>query len=159
MGAAAKEERLFTCAGYKAWKPAEGECYEFIYGAAYAMPGLNTYHQSICGGLFRQIANYLYGKPCRVFSAPFDVRLFYEEDESDDTVVRPDISVICDEKKPGSEGCRGAPDPAAGILSPSNSVFKMERKSGLYRQAGVREYRAINPGFDIGPEAVFADGD
>jgi Uma2 family endonuclease len=145
MGAVLQEERLFTYADYKVWELADGERYELIYGTAYAMSGPNDYHQSICGELFRQIANYLYGKPCRVRAAPYDVRLFYEEDESDDTVVQPDISVICDEKKLGSEGCRGAPDLAAEILSPSNSAFEMERKFRLYRQAGVREYWVINP--------------
>jgi hypothetical protein len=40
----------------------------------------------------------------------YDVRLFYEEDESDDTVVQPDISVVCDAKKRDPEGCRDAPD-------------------------------------------------
>jgi hypothetical protein len=59
--------------------------------------------------LSRQIANYLYGKPCEVYTAPFDVRLFYEADESDDTVVQPDIVVICDKEKRGTEGGRGAP--------------------------------------------------
>jgi Uma2 family endonuclease len=67
------------------------------------------------------------------------VRLFYEEDESDDTVVQPDLTVICGEKKRGSEGCRGAPDFVAEILSPSNMAIEMERKFELYRQAGVRE--------------------
>jgi Uma2 family endonuclease len=73
------------------------------------------------------------------------VRLFYEEDESDDTVVQPDLVVICDEKKRGSEGCRGAPDFVAEILSPSNTAIEMERKFELYRKAGVREYWVLDP--------------
>jgi Uma2 family endonuclease len=72
------------------------------------------------------------------------VRLFYEEDESDDTVVQPDIVVICDEKKRGTEGCRGAPDLVIEILSPSNTAFEMQRKFGLYREAGVREYWVVD---------------
>jgi Uma2 family endonuclease len=89
--------------------------------------------------------NFLQGKPCKVYPAPFDVRLFYEEDESDDTVVQPDLTVICDEKKRGSEGCRGAPDLVAEILSPSNTVIEMERKFDLYRVAGVKEYWVVAP--------------
>jgi Uma2 family endonuclease len=73
------------------------------------------------------------------------VRLFYAEDESDDTVVQPDITVICDEKKRGREGCRGAPDFVAEILSPSNSASEMARKFDLYRRAGVREYWVLDP--------------
>ncbi|MDR3172301.1 MAG: Uma2 family endonuclease, partial [Treponema sp.] len=77
--------------------------------------------------------------------APLDVRLFYEEDESDDTVVQPDLTVICDKKKRGEEGCRGAPDLVVEVLSPSNSAIEMERKLGLYEEAGVREYWIVDP--------------
>jgi hypothetical protein len=74
-----------------------------------------------------------------------DVRLFYAEDESDDTVVQPDIIVVCDRDKLGKEGCRGAPDFAVEILSPSNTAVEMQRKFKLYRQAGVREYWVLDP--------------
>jgi Uma2 family endonuclease len=73
------------------------------------------------------------------------VRLFYSEDEQDDTVVQPDITVICDEKKRGPEGCRGAPDLVVEILSPSNTAIEMDRKFALYRAAGVREYWIVAP--------------
>jgi Uma2 family endonuclease len=140
-----QENRLFTYADYKTWELAQGERYELIYGVAYAMAGPNEYHQLICGELFRQIANFLYDKPSKVYPAPFDVRLFYEDGESDDTVVQPDIAIVCDEKKRGPEGCRGAPDLVAEILSPSNTAIEMERKFKLYSQAGVREYWVIDP--------------
>jgi Uma2 family endonuclease len=139
-----KEERRFTYADYKEWELDEGERYELIYGEAFAMAGANTRHQAIFGVLFSKIHNYLEGKPCRVFSAPYDVRLFYEEDESDDTVVQPDIMVICDKNKIGPEGCRGAPDLVIEILSPSNTAIEMERKFLLYRDAGVREYWIVD---------------
>jgi Uma2 family endonuclease len=109
------------------------------------MAGANTSHQSVCGELSRQIANYLDGKPCKVFFAPYDVRPFYAEDESDDTVVQPDVMIICDKNKLGKEGCRGAPDFVAEILSPSNTAIEMERKFNLYLEAGVREYWVIDP--------------
>jgi Uma2 family endonuclease len=140
-----KTEGKFTYADYKEWELAENERYELIYGDAYAMSAPNTYHQAILTELTRQIANYLFGKTCKVFPAPFDVRLFYEEDESDDTVVQPDISIICDEKKRGKEGCHGAPDFIAEILSPSNTAIEMQRKNELYREAGVKEYWIIDP--------------
>jgi hypothetical protein len=63
------EEQSFTYADYKSWELDEGERYELMGGKAYVM------------------------------AAPYDVRLLYEKDESDDTVVQPDISVICDEVK------------------------------------------------------------
>ena len=128
-----KEERIFTYADYKEWELDEGERYELIYGEAFAMSGPNTKHQVIFRELFGQFYNYLHGKPCQVFPAPYDVRLFYEEDESDDTVVQPDIAVVCDEKKRGSEGCRGAPELVVEILSPTNTTLEMERKFKLYQ--------------------------
>ena len=145
MGALPKEEPYFTYADYKEWELGVGERFELIYGEAFAMAGANERHQAILGGLFNQFYNYLEGKPCKVYPAPFDVRLFYEEDESDDTVVQPDIVVIGDGKKRGNEGCRGAPDLVVEILSPSNTAIEMERKLKLYRQAGVREYWIVDP--------------
>jgi Uma2 family endonuclease len=144
MGALPKEERRFTYADYKDWELAVGERYELIYGEAFAMAGPNTRHQAVLVELSSQFRVYLRGKPCQVFPAPYDVRLFYEENESDDTVVQPDIMVICDKNKIGPEGCRGAPDLVIEILSPSNTAIEMERKFSLYQEAGVREYWIVD---------------
>ena len=145
MGALPKEDRTFTYADYKEWGLKDGERFEIINGEAFAMAGPNERHQAILGELFTQFHNYLRGKPCKVYPAPFDVRLFYKKDESDDTVVQPDIVIICDEKKRGSEACLGAPDLAVEILSPSNSALEMERKLKLYQKAGVKEYWVVDP--------------
>jgi len=138
-------DKYYTYADYKEWELAEGERYEIIHGEVYAMSAPNTYHQSILMELSRQISNYLAGKPCKIYPAPFDVRLFYAENESDDTVVQPDITIICDKNKIGTEGGRGAPDFIAEILSPSNTAIEMQRKFELYREAGVREYWVLDP--------------
>jgi len=148
MGEALRKEDAeirYTYADYKGWELKPGERYELIRGALHAMSAPNTHHQLISGEMFRQIATYLIGKPCKVIAAPFDVRLFYREDEKDDTVVQPDISIICDKEKRGPEGGRGAPDFVAEILSPSNTVFEMTEKLQLYKEAGVREYWVLNP--------------
>jgi Uma2 family endonuclease len=139
------EDRPFTYADYKAWELKEGERFELIEGVACAMAAPNDFHQAILVELARQMANYLRGKPCKLRPAPYDVRLFYAEDESDDTVVQPDLSVICDESKRGPEGCRGAPDLVVEILSPSNIAEEMVRKFNLYMKAGVREYWVVAP--------------
>ena len=145
MGALQEEERRFTYADYKEWDLAEGKRYELIRGEAFAMSAPSDFHQSISGEIFKQIAVYLTGKSCKVRAAPYNVRLFYAGDESDDTVVQPDISIICDREKRGDEGCRGAPDMVVEILSPSNTAREMDRKFGLYQKAGVREYWVVNP--------------
>jgi Uma2 family endonuclease len=139
------EERKFTYADYKEWELKPGERYELIYGEPYAMAAPNLQHQGILMELSSQFHTFLRGKPCWVYPAPFDVRLFYEEDESDDTVVQPDITIICNKEKRGEEGCRGAPDLVVEILSPSNTATEMSRKFKLYRKAGVREYWVVDP--------------
>ena len=145
METSPKKDKLFTYADYKAWELKEGERFEIINGEAYAMSAPNEQHQLILGEIFGQIHYFLRGKTCKVFPAPYDVRLFYRADDSDDTVVQPDISVVCDEKKRGKESCHGAPDLVIEILSPSNNAIEMERKFKLYQEAGVREYWIVNP--------------
>jgi Uma2 family endonuclease len=86
------------------------------------------------------------------------VRPFYAEDESDNTVVQPDITVVCDEKKRGKTGCLGAPDFVAEVLSPSNSAIEMQRKFDIYREAGVREYWVINPKYKTLSVYIFSNG-
>ena len=161
MGALAKTEpeRRFTYADYKEWELKEGERYELIRGEAFAMAGPNTRHQAVSWEIAGQLYGYLQGKPCRAFSAPCDVRLFYEEDESDDTVVQPDIIVVCDKSKIGDEGIRGAPDLAIEILSPSNTAIEMEEKRCLYQDAGVREYWVVDPKNSRVTVYCFQDGE
>ena len=140
-----EEERKWTYADYKEWELDPGERYELIDGVAYAMAAPNTVHQQVSMVLSAKLFNYFEGKPCQPFAAPFDVRLFYEEDESDDTVVQPDLVVVCDPEKLGEEGCRGAPNLVIEILSPSNTAIEMYRKLDLYQSAGVKEYWVIDP--------------
>ena len=134
----------WTYADYKALELEPGERYEIINGEAYAMSAPNAYHQAMLMELSRQFANFLVGKPCKIYPAPYDVRLFYKEDESDNTVVQPDITVVCDKEKRGADGCLGAPDFVAEILSPSNGAIEMQRKFNAYQEAGVREYWVLD---------------
>jgi len=140
-----EDERKWTYADYREWELKPGERFELIDGTAYAMAAPNTVHQRISMILSGVLFNYFIGKPCRPFAAPFDVRLFYEEDESDDTVVQPDLVVVCDPAKLGKEGCQGVPDLVIEILSPSNTAIEMHRKLCLYQDAGVREYWVVDP--------------
>jgi Uma2 family endonuclease len=139
-----EKEKTYTYADYLAWDTHER--YEIIDGAAYMMSAPSVIHQNISGELFGQFWNFLKGKPCRVFAAPLDVRLFPREDDSDDTIVQPDLLVVCDGSKlTDNRACRGAPDLLIEILSPSNTLNAMFLKFHLYLKAGVREYWIINP--------------
>lgn len=135
----------YTYADYASWP--EDQRYELIDGVAYAMTGPNRRHQEIVGELHRQIANALQDSPCRVYLAPFDVRLpkGEEADEQIDTVVQPDLSVFCDRGKLDDKGARGAPDWVIEVLSPATAGHDHILKRRVYERAGVREYWLVHP--------------
>jgi len=124
------------------------ELIEIIDGEVFMMATPSRIHQKISGELFRQLANYLEGKKCEVYSAPFCVRLFEQDGdrpEDVDTVVEPDISVVCDRSRLDQYGCKGAPDLIIEILSPSSLRHDRLVKLNLYKRSGVREYWIVNP--------------
>lgn len=86
---------------------------------------------------------------CEVNIAPFDVRLPASSDADgdgdEDTVVQPDLVVICDESKLDDRGARGAPDWIVEVLSPSTASHDQIRKRELYEAHGVREYWLVHP--------------
>jgi len=139
---ALKIEGRFTYADYLTWP--EDERWELVDGYPVAMATPSRAHQSVLLGIAGQLYNYLRGKPCKVFVAPFSVRL--NAATSDDTVVEPDILVVCDEKKlEDGKGVVGAPDFIIEILSPSTAKHDKTTKYRLYQEAGVREYWIIDP--------------
>ena len=145
MNAALKLPTHYTYADYYNWS--EEERWELINGEAYAMSAPSRLHQKFVSDLAGQLRNYFQKKPCEFYVAPFDVRLpkRNEKDEQIDTVIQPDLSIICDESKLDNKGCRGAPDWIIEILSPSSKLMDMEVKRKLYEQHGVKEYWIINP--------------
>lgn len=146
MGLATRDLELHTYADYQTWPD---DCrYELIDGIAYAMaPAPSRKHQITLGEIFRQIANTLDGTPCRPYIAPFDVRLT-QADQADnriDTVVQPDISVICDRNRVDEKGGKGAPDWIIEVLSPTTASHDQIIKRALYERVGVREYWLVHP--------------
>lgn len=141
-----EKKEQYTFADILAWD--EGERVEIINGKAFMMAPPSRIHQKISMELSRQFANYLEGKKCEVYPAPFGVRLFEQTGDSledIDTVVEPDISVVCDKSKLDKLGCRGAPDLIIEILSPSSLRHDRLVKLNLYQRAGVREYWIADP--------------
>jgi len=141
-----KPEYEFTYGDYYNWN--DDKRWELIYGVAYDMtPAPLRVHQKIFVKLLNEFANYLNGKECEVYGAPFDVRL-PESDEADDdvpTVVQPDILVVCDKSKLDRRGMRGAPDLVVEILSEHTAKKDMTVKLGLYERHRVKEYWIVNP--------------
>jgi Uma2 family endonuclease len=145
MNTAEKFQQKYTYADYALWP--DDERWELINGEAYAMTGPLRIHQEVVTELGRQVGNYLQGKPCKVYVAPFDVRL-PRKDEADakvETVVQPDLSVICNQSRLDKLGCRGAPDWIVEVLSPSTTLKDMNTKRSLYELHGVQEYWIIHP--------------
>lgn len=122
---------------------------ELIKGKVFMMsPAPSPLHQEISANISSAIHNYLKGKTCKIYYAPFDVR-FPEKSKSDKdihTVLQPDICVICDPEKIDSRGCIGAPDIVIEILSPGNNRTELLHKYIIYEQFGVREYWVVSSG-------------
>lgn len=140
------QEKRYTLAD--ALTSDESERIELIYGEPVMMAPPVRRHQEALMELSSQLHAYLKGKKCKVYPAPFAVRLFerngdYPEDV--DTMVEPDISVVCDASKLDDIGCKGAPDLVMEILSPTTQRHDRVTKFNLYQQAGVREYWIVDP--------------
>ena len=132
----------YTYTDYASWDTEDR--YELIDGVPYMMaPGPTRLHQTVVGRLFNQLFNYLNGKPCEVFVSPFDVRL--NANKYDNTVVQPDIVVVCDKSKLDDKGCKGVPDMVIEVLSQSSMRRDKVLKFKKYQQTGVREYWIVDP--------------
>ena len=152
----------------------EDERWEIIDGVAWNMsPAPIEPHQWISGEIWYRLRDLLGADgPCRVYAAPFDVffpraPLPTEDGEpvlgGVDTVVQPDVVVICDRNRIIREGCIGAPDLVVEILSPSTSQKDLREKFALYERGGVREYWVVDPGneaialYRLGTNGRYAD--
>lgn len=140
------EGERYTYKDYLQWP--EDERWELIDGVPYNMsPAPSKRHQEITGALFVEFYNYLKGKPCKVYIAPFDVRMAGEGESDDEasTVLQPDIVVICDRSKLDKRGCKGAPDLVVEVISPHTVKKDIIRKFDSYEKFGVKEYWIIRP--------------
>lgn len=153
-----EREYAYTYADLLAWT---GPQYELIEGEPRMMAPPSGKHQEIVMEIGRQLANYLQGKTCKVFPAPYGVRLFEKEKDTPDdvdTLVEPDITVVCDPKKLDDMGCKGAPDLVIEILSPSTRRHDKVTKFDLYQRAGVREYWIVDPEAQVVQVHTLEDG-
>lgn len=137
----------YNYSDYLLWKFKERV--ELFKGRLFQMAAPNVNHQRISSRLHIAIGIYLSNKKCEVFNAPFDVRLplpaHKVSADKIDTVVQPDLCIVCDPRKLGKQSCIGAPDLIIEILSPGNSRKEMRDKFELYEAAGVLEYWVVDP--------------
>ncbi len=138
--------KVYSYADYYKWKFEERV--ELIKGKIFKMsPAPNRVHQEVAGHLYRRLGNHLEKSPCRVYIAPFDVRLPRKSKDDKDilTVLQPDICLVCDPSILDDRGCLGAPDLIIEILSPGNSKKEVKNKYEAYEEAGVKEYWIADP--------------
>ena len=139
--------KQYTYADYLTWR--FDERVELIKGWIYKMsPVPRRVHQRIEGKLFASLFNLIDNNKCQVYSAPFDVRLIKNKGQANkeiQTVVQPDICVICDPTKLDDAGCLGSPDLIVEILSDSTAKKDYNEKFNLYEENKVKEYWIVNP--------------
>ncbi len=133
---------------------------ELIKGFIYKMsPAPSNKHQVISSNLHRDISYFLKKKKCKVYHAPFDVRLQSKKDNKENTtIVQPDICVICNPEIIDEKGCNGPPDTIIEILSPSSSKHDVKTKFALYQESGVKEYWIIDTIYKIVDVFVLQNG-
>ena len=138
----------YTYADYLLWQFSERV--ELIKGKIFKMsPAPSRNHQGISMATTLILAKFLKNQSCKMYAAPFDVRLVNYKDSTVDSkiisVVQPDLCVICDLDKLDEKGCLGSPDLIIEILSPGNSNKEMDVKFDLYQENKVKEYWIVNP--------------
>lgn len=146
MGLPQRDALRHTYGDYRSWS--EDVRYELVDGIAYLLsPAPSRHHQELLGELFYQARTGLEGKPCRAYIAPFDVRLprGKEADDLTDTVVQPDLLVVCDREKLDERGMRGAPDWVVEVLSPATAAHDQTIKLAAYERARVPELWLVHP--------------
>ncbi len=119
---------------------------EYINGEIILLSSPSTFHQVISGNLHVILRNYLKGKTCKVFYAPFDVH-FFKKDLKTPDVMQPDLLIACDLENTVTEKGRymGTPALVVEILSRSTRSKDMVDKLNTYMLSGVKEFWVIDP--------------
>jgi Uma2 family endonuclease len=140
--------KRYTYADYLTWW--DDKRRELVDGFITMMSAPKLQHQRISMNLSLCLGNMIkkHKGKCEIFTAPFDVRLprnGEKEDNRIETVVQPDICIICDPSKLDERGCLGAPDFIAEIQSSATAKYDLNEKFNLYEAVGVREYWVVFP--------------
>ena len=157
----------YSYADYLSWT--DDKMWEVIDGIVYAFSAPFRNHAGATATFFGKIWSHINRRKgkCKIYTAPFDVRL-PTNGETDDNkiynVVQPDICVICDPSKLDERGCIGAPDLIVEVISPSTGKKDINLKFHLYEKSGVREYWVVYPNdkavtvFLLQPDGKYDEG-
>jgi Uma2 family endonuclease len=134
---------------------------ELIRGTIFKMsPAPSPLHQTILQNLHLICGPFFKKKQCTLWIAPFDVILPIKNKknpEKNDTVVQPDLCIICDQKKINEKNCFGAPDLVLEVISPHTKKKDLQLKYEVYEESGVKEYWMVLPESKT-LEVFFLDG-
>ena len=141
-------DKFYTYADYLTWQFKERV--ELFKGRIHKMsPAPNTNHQRVSREMSVLFSKVFKHKSCEYFVAPFDVRLKDSKkpitDSDYNTIIQPDLCIICDESKLDEQGCVGSPDLVVEILSSGNSKKEMGEKFELYLENKIKEYWIVDP--------------
>ncbi len=125
----------YTYEDYLRWE----DNWEIIGGVAYSMsPAPMLKHQSISSKIARNLEDILENcNKCKSF-LPIDWKI------SDDTIVQPDNSVICEDTK-NKAYITKAPKIIFEILSKSTAKKDLHVKYDIYEKEGVNYYIIVDP--------------
>ncbi len=133
MGLAERFLPHYRVSDYERWK---GD-WELIEGIPYALASPSPFHQRALARLVRLFDQSLDACPeCNVY-----VELDWYM--SEDTVVRPDMVVVCSGKS--FEKLTFTPDMAVEVVSPSTREKDEELKRMLYEKKGLKWYVLVYP--------------
>ena len=146
--AVAYRKRLYSYADYLSWT--DNKLRELLNGISHAFSTPLREHAEITSFLMIKAGSFIKRRKgkCKVYHAPFDVRLPLNNETDNDkihNVVQPDICVVCDPSKLDEKGCMGAPDLIVEVISPSTGKRDFNEKYFLYEAAGVKEYWIVFP--------------
>ena len=140
--------KRYTYADYLTWF--DDATRELINGFIKMLPAPRSLHARVSYKISLHLGIYVLKNKCgcEIFTAPFDVRFPRNGETTNgkiDTVVQPDICVICDLSKIDELGCCGAPDMIVEVISPSTAKKDITEKFALYEEFGVKEYWIVYP--------------
>ncbi len=125
-------EEYYTVSDYNEW---EGE-WELIYGMPYAMaPSPMFDHQYVVGKIFSLLEQELDECPICFPAVEVDWQV------SDDTVVKPDVLVVCKREKRVTT----TPEIIVEVVSPTSIKRDEQTKFKLFEKEGVKYYALVYP--------------
>jgi Uma2 family endonuclease len=131
-----KYEEHYTISDWAEWK----DRWELIEGLPYCMSPMPSFrHQDVNGKMYASILEEIRRKRCKSCR----VMLPIDWQVSEDTIVQPDLLIICQPVK----GLRlfEAPSAIFEILSPSTRQKDKTVKFELYQSQGVQQYTMVDP--------------